>query len=99
MGVRCWDGQPLLPVVASTQLHIAKIEAGDPNVSTDRLIRALFATGAARKEAGAIISAGCDWPNAPGSVTLHFSQQGQNRLPRPSHSCGWGSRSYHESEH
>ncbi len=44
----------------SSQSRIAKIEAGDPSVSTDLLIRALFATGATREEVGAVISAGCD---------------------------------------
>ncbi len=44
----------------SSQSRIAKIEPGDPSVSTDLLIRALFATGATREEVGAVISAGCE---------------------------------------
>ncbi len=46
--------------LTSSQSRIAKIEAGDPSVSTDLLIRALFATGATREEGGAVISAGRD---------------------------------------
>ena len=44
----------------SSQSRVAKIEAGDPSVSTDLLIKALFATGATREEVGAVISAGCE---------------------------------------
>ncbi len=49
----------LAQLLKSSQPRIAKIEAGDPSVSTDLLIRALFATGASREEVGAVISAGC----------------------------------------
>ena len=34
----------------SSQSRIAKIEAGDPSVSLDLIVRALFATGATRRE-------------------------------------------------
>ena len=41
----------------SSQSRIAKIEAGDPSVSLDLIIRALFATGASRRELNRAISA------------------------------------------
>jgi predicted transcriptional regulator len=40
----------------SSQSRVAKIEAGDPSVSVDLLVRALLATGATRKEVGEVIS-------------------------------------------
>jgi len=41
--------------LGSSQSRVAKMEASDPTVSVDLLIRGLFATGASRKEvAGAI---------------------------------------------
>jgi hypothetical protein len=43
----------------SSQSRVAKIEAGDPSVSVDLLLRALLATSATREEVGAVISAGC----------------------------------------
>ena len=43
--------------LASSQSRIAKMEAGDPGVSLDLLIRALLATGAAPREIGRAISA------------------------------------------
>jgi ribosome-binding protein aMBF1 (putative translation factor) len=36
--------------LGSSQSRIAKIEAGDPSVSLDLLVRASFASGATRKE-------------------------------------------------
>ena len=44
----------------SSQSRVAKIEAGDPSVSVDLLLRALLATGATRAEVGEVISAGTD---------------------------------------
>ena len=36
--------------MGSSQSRIAKIEAGDPSVSLDLIVRAFFATGATRQE-------------------------------------------------
>lgn len=36
--------------LGSNQSRVAKIEAGDPSVSLDLIVRALFAAGATRKE-------------------------------------------------
>ena len=36
--------------IGSSQSRVAKIEAGDPSVSLDLIVRALFATGATRRE-------------------------------------------------
>lgn len=38
--------------VGSSQSRVAKMEAGDPSVSLDLLIRALLAAGASRREVG-----------------------------------------------
>ena len=40
----------------SSQSRVAKMEAGDPSVSIDLLVRALLATGATRKELAQAIS-------------------------------------------
>lgn len=41
----------------SSQSRVAKMEAGDPSVSIDLLLRALLATGVTREELGSIIAA------------------------------------------
>lgn len=38
--------------IGSSQSRVAKMEAGDPSVSLDLLIRALLAVGASRREVG-----------------------------------------------
>lgn len=40
----------------SSQSRVAKMEAGDPSVSVDLLIRALFALGTTRREIGRVVS-------------------------------------------
>lgn len=42
--------------LGSSQSRVAKMEAGDPTVSVDLLLRALLATGATRKEIAAAIA-------------------------------------------
>ena len=42
--------QELARVLGSSQSRVAKIEAGDPTVSLDLLMRGLFALGATRKD-------------------------------------------------
>jgi len=43
-------------VLRSSQSRIAKMEAGDPSVSVDILIRALFAMGTTARELGRVVS-------------------------------------------
>ena len=43
-------------VLRSSQSRIAKMEAGDPSVSADILIRALFAMGTTARELGRVVS-------------------------------------------
>ena len=43
-------------LIHSSQSRIAKMEAGDPTVSVDLLIRSLFALGVSKKELGHSIS-------------------------------------------
>lgn len=56
----------------SSQSRVAKMEAGDPSVSLDLLIRALLTAGATREELGDVI-------RAPHSLahTLPLDHQGQ----------------------
>lgn len=42
--------------INSSQSRVAKMEAGDPSVSIDLLVRSLFALGASRKAVGRMIS-------------------------------------------
>ena len=44
--------------LGSSQSRVAKIEAGESNVSFDLLVRALLATGAKPREVGQAIAAG-----------------------------------------
>ena len=42
--------------IKSSQSRVAKIEAGDPNVSLDLMVRAFFETGASCEELGGVIA-------------------------------------------
>lgn len=46
----------LAKVVSSSQSRVAKMEAGDPGVSVDLLIRSLLALGTSNRELGRMIS-------------------------------------------
>ena len=46
----------LAKAVRSSQSRVAKMEAGDPTVSLDLLVRSLLALGASRREVARIIS-------------------------------------------
>lgn len=46
----------LADIVQSSQSRIAKMEAGDPTVSIDLLVKSLFALGVSKKELGRSIS-------------------------------------------
>jgi DNA-binding XRE family transcriptional regulator len=52
---RLSQGQ-LAKLLGSSQSRVAKMEAGDPSVSIDLLIRSLLAIGATRKELAAVIA-------------------------------------------
>jgi ribosome-binding protein aMBF1 (putative translation factor) len=46
----------LAQAIKSSQSRVAKMEAGDPTVSLDLLVKSLFALGASNRELAAIIS-------------------------------------------
>ena len=46
----------LAQLIGSSQSRVAKMEAGDPSVTVDLLVRSLFALGVSRKELGRSIS-------------------------------------------
>lgn len=48
----------LAKLVHSSQSRIAKMEAGDPSVSIDLIMKSLFALGASRKDVAKAISTG-----------------------------------------
>jgi DNA-binding XRE family transcriptional regulator len=52
---RLSQGQ-LAKLLGSSQSRVAKMEAGDPSVSFDLLIRSLLAIGTTRKELAAVIA-------------------------------------------
>jgi len=52
---RLSQGQ-LAKLLGSSQSRVAKMEAGDPSVSMDLLIRSLLAIGTTRKELAAVIA-------------------------------------------
>lgn len=44
--------------IQSSQSRVAKMEAGDPSVSLDLLVKSLIALGATRKDVAKVVSAG-----------------------------------------
>ena len=52
-----WTQAEFAQRVGSSQSRVAKMEAGDPTVSIDLLVRSLLAAGASRKELGRILGA------------------------------------------
>lgn len=52
-----WTQAEFARRVGSSQSRVAKMEAGDPTVSIDLLVRSLLAAGANRKELGRILGA------------------------------------------
>lgn len=48
----------LARALGSSQSRVAKMEAGDPGVSLELLLRALFVVGASRREVGRALSGG-----------------------------------------
>jgi DNA-binding XRE family transcriptional regulator len=52
---RHWTQAEFARRVGSSQSRVAKMEAGDPTVSIDLLVRSLLAAGADRRELGRIV--------------------------------------------
>jgi len=52
-----WTQAEFARRVGSSQSRVAKMEAGDPTVSIDLLVRSLLAAGANRREVGRIVGA------------------------------------------
>ena len=53
---RQWTQVQLAKHISSSQSRIAKMEAGDPGVSMDLLIRSLLALGASKKDLAKVMS-------------------------------------------
>ena len=49
--------EQLAKMMSSSQSRVAKMEAGDPTVSLDLLVRSLFILGTSEKELGKVIAA------------------------------------------
>lgn len=50
-----WSQAELAKRVGSSQSRVAKMEAADPTVSVDLLVRSLLAAGADRREVGRVV--------------------------------------------
>lgn len=50
-----WTQAELAKKVGSSQSRVAKMEAGDPSVSVDLLVKSLLAAGADRHELGRVV--------------------------------------------
>jgi DNA-binding XRE family transcriptional regulator len=51
-----WTQAEFAKLVGSSQSRVAKMEAADPTVSVDLLVRSLLAAGANRREVGRVVS-------------------------------------------
>jgi DNA-binding XRE family transcriptional regulator len=51
-----WTQAEFARRVGSSQSRVAKMEAADPTVSVDLLVRSLLAAGATRKEVGRVVA-------------------------------------------
>ncbi len=54
---RHWTQAELAKHVGSSQSRVAKMEAADPTVSVDLLVRSLLAAGANRRDLGRVVGA------------------------------------------
>jgi ribosome-binding protein aMBF1 (putative translation factor) len=50
-----WTQQELADAIGSSQSRIAKLEAGDPGISLDLMIKALLQLGTSKKEIGELL--------------------------------------------
>ena len=50
-----WTQQELAGAIGSSQSRIAKLEAGDPGISLDMMIKALLQLGTSKKEIGKML--------------------------------------------
>lgn len=55
-GRQRWTQTEVARRLGSSQSRVAKMEAADPSVSVDLLVRSLLALGASRKEVGRVIA-------------------------------------------
>jgi hypothetical protein len=69
--------QRLAELLESSQSRVAKMEAADPSVSLDLLIRALLAMGATPRELGAVLAAEAPAPAAPRTVRARVAPRGR----------------------
>lgn len=53
---RNWTQAEFAQMVGSSQSRVAKMEAADPSVSVDLLVRSLLAVGADRRELGRVVA-------------------------------------------
>lgn len=69
--------QRLAELLESSQSRVAKMEAADPSVSLDLLIRALLAMGATPREVGAVLADEAPAPAAPRAVRVRVAPRGR----------------------
>jgi hypothetical protein len=69
--------QRLAELLESSQSRVAKMEAADPSVSLDLLIRAMLAMGATPRELGAVLAADAPASAAPRPVRARVSPRGR----------------------
>ncbi|HEY0026072.1 MAG TPA: helix-turn-helix domain-containing protein [Longimicrobium sp.] len=69
--------QRLAELLESSQSRVAKMEAADPSVSLDRLIRAMLAMGATPREVGAVLAADVPAPAVPRPVRARVAPRGR----------------------
>jgi ParB-like chromosome segregation protein Spo0J len=70
--------QRLAELLESSQSRVAKMEAADPSVSLDLLIRALLAMGAAPREVGAVLAGEAPPPAPPRAVRARVAARGRS---------------------
>lgn len=69
--------QRLAELLESSQSRVAKMEAADPSVSLDLLIRAMLAMGATPRELGAVLAADVPAPAAPRAGRARVAPRGR----------------------
>jgi hypothetical protein len=69
--------QRLAELLESSQSRVAKMEAADPSVSLDLLVRAMLAMGATPRELGAVLAADVPATAAPRAVRARVAPRGR----------------------